>query len=41
VIDGDLVEAGQIFAREMTEFSLPVLCLARDAIRRGPRPTAA
>ena len=35
VVDGDLVEAGQVFAREMTGFSLPVLCLARDAIRRA------
>jgi enoyl-CoA hydratase len=35
VIEGDLIEAGQAFAREMTEFSLPVLCLARDAIRRA------
>ncbi len=35
IVDGDLVEAGQAFAREMTGFSLPVLCLARDAIRRA------
>jgi enoyl-CoA hydratase len=35
VVDGDLVAAGQEFAREMTAFSLPVLCLARDAIRRA------
>src|SRR5204862_4335476 len=35
VIDGDLTEAGQVFARAMTGFSLPVLCLARDAIRRA------
>jgi len=35
VIAGDLVEAGQQFAREMTGYSLPVLCLARDAIRRA------
>jgi enoyl-CoA hydratase len=35
IIDGDLIEAGQAFAREMTAFSLPVLCLARDAIRRA------
>lgn len=35
VVDGDLIEAGQSFAREMTEFSLPVLSLARDAIRRA------
>jgi enoyl-CoA hydratase len=35
VVDGDLIAAGQAFAREMTGFSLPVLCLARDAIRRA------
>ena len=35
VVDGDLVEAGATFAREMTGFSLPVLGLARDAIRRA------
>ncbi len=35
IFDGDLVAAGQAFAREMTGFSLPVLCLARDAIRRA------
>jgi enoyl-CoA hydratase len=35
VVEGDLIEAGQAFAREMTAFSLPVLCLARDAIRRA------
>jgi enoyl-CoA hydratase len=35
IVDGDLIEAGQAFAREMTAFSLPVLCLARDAIRRA------
>src|SRR5205823_10568197 len=33
VVDDDLLEAGQAFAREMTGFSLPVLGLARDAIR--------
>jgi enoyl-CoA hydratase len=32
---GDLIEAGQEFARQMTEYSLPVLGLARDAIRRA------
>jgi enoyl-CoA hydratase len=32
---GDLVEAGSQFAREMTSYSLPVLGLARDAIRRA------
>jgi enoyl-CoA hydratase len=35
IVEGDLIEAGQAFAREMTEFSLPVLCLARDAVRRA------
>jgi enoyl-CoA hydratase len=35
VVEGDLLEAGQAFAREMTCYSLPVLCLARDAIRRA------
>jgi enoyl-CoA hydratase len=35
VVDGDLFAAGQAFAREMTGFSLPVLGLARDAIRRA------
>ena len=36
LIDGDLTEAGMAFAREMTGYSLPVLNLARDAIRRAP-----
>lgn len=36
LIDGDLTEAGLAFAREMTGYSLPVLNLARDAIRRAP-----
>jgi enoyl-CoA hydratase len=35
VVPGDLIEAGTVFAREMTQYSLPVLCLARDAIRRA------
>jgi enoyl-CoA hydratase len=35
VVVGDLIAAGQAFAREMTGFSLPVLGLARDAIRRA------
>jgi enoyl-CoA hydratase len=35
IVEGDLIEAGQNFAREMTGFSLPVLCLARDAVRRA------
>ena len=36
LVDGDLTEAGLAFAREMTDYSLPVLNLARDAIRRAP-----
>src|SRR5438105_463604 len=35
LVDGDLIETGIAFAREMTGFSLPVLGLARDAIRRA------
>ena len=35
IVEGDLIEAGRAFAAEMTGFSLPVLCLARDAIRRA------
>jgi enoyl-CoA hydratase len=35
VVHGDLIEAGQSFARQMTGYSLPVLCLARDAVRRA------
>jgi enoyl-CoA hydratase len=35
IVDGDLIEAGKAFARQMTGFSLPVLGLARDAIRRA------
>jgi enoyl-CoA hydratase len=35
VVPGDLFEAGTAFAREMTSYSLPVLGLARDAIRRA------
>lgn len=35
IIEDDLIEAGQLFARQMTGFSLPVLGLARDAIRRA------
>jgi enoyl-CoA hydratase len=35
VVDGDLIAAGEVFAREMTGYSLPVLGLARDAIRRA------
>ena len=32
LVDGDLVEAGKAFAREMTGYGLPVLTLARDAV---------
>ena len=35
IVDGDLTEAGKEFARQMTGYSLPVLGLARDAIRRS------
>src|SRR5437764_8808906 len=36
LIDGDLTEAGMAFVREMTGYSLPVLNLPRDPIRRAP-----
>jgi len=32
LVDGDLIEAGKAFAREMTCFGLPALVLARDAV---------
>jgi enoyl-CoA hydratase len=35
IVGGDLTEAGMEFARQMTGYSLPVLGLARDAIRRA------
>lgn len=35
LVDGDLIAAGTVFAREMTGYSLPVIGLARDAIRRA------
>jgi len=35
VVDGDLIEAGKSFAREMTCYSLPALGFARDAVHRG------
>jgi enoyl-CoA hydratase len=35
IVDGDLIEAGKSFAREMTGYSLPVLRFARDAVHRG------
>jgi enoyl-CoA hydratase len=35
IAEGDLLEAGKSFAREMTGYSLPALRFARDAIHRG------
>ena len=35
LVDGDLVEAGRAFAREMTGYGLPALGLARDAVSRA------
>jgi enoyl-CoA hydratase len=35
VVDGDLLEAGKSFAREMTGYSLPALRFAREAVHRG------
>lgn len=35
IVDGDLIEAGKSFAREMTGYSLAALSFARDAVRRG------
>jgi enoyl-CoA hydratase len=32
LVDGDLLEAGKAFAREMTGYGLPALALARDAV---------
>jgi enoyl-CoA hydratase len=32
LVDGDLIEAGKAFAREMTGYGLPALALARDAV---------
>lgn len=32
LVETDLIEAGKIFAREMTGYSLPALALARDAV---------
>src|SRR5437764_8451402 len=34
IVEGDLLEAGASFAREMTGYSLPALRLARDAVHR-------
>jgi enoyl-CoA hydratase len=33
--EGDLIEAGKAFAREMTSYGLPALALARDAVTRA------
>jgi enoyl-CoA hydratase len=35
IAEGDLLEAGKSFAREMTDYSLPALGFARNAIHRG------
>ena len=35
IVEGDLLEAGANFAREMTGYSLRALRLARDAVHRG------
>jgi enoyl-CoA hydratase len=35
LVDGNLLEAGKAFAREMTGYGLPALALARDAISRA------
>jgi enoyl-CoA hydratase len=35
IVEGDLIEAGKNFAREMTGYSLPALRFARDAVHRG------
>lgn len=35
IVDGDPLEAGVAFAREFTSYSLPVLELARTAVRRA------
>ncbi len=35
LVDGDLIEVGKNFAREMTGYSLPALGFARDAVHRG------
>ena len=39
IADGDLIEAGKSYAREMTGYSLRALALARDAVRRGLQTT--
>ncbi len=35
LVDGDLIDAGKGFAREMTGYGLPALALARDAVSRA------
>jgi enoyl-CoA hydratase len=35
IVEGDLLEAGKSFAREMTGYSLPAIALARHAVHRG------
>ena len=35
LVDGDLIEAGKTFARELTGYSLAALALARDAVTRA------
>jgi enoyl-CoA hydratase len=35
IAEGDLLEAGRSFAREMTGYSLAAMALARDAVHRG------
>ncbi|MGA8758341.1 MAG: enoyl-CoA hydratase-related protein [Stellaceae bacterium] len=39
IADGDLIETGKSYAREMTGYSLRALALARDAVRRGLQTT--
>ena len=40
LVDGDLIEAGKAFAREMTGYGLPALALARDAVMGALRRDA-
>lgn len=35
IVEGDLIEAGKSFAREMTGYGLTALRFARDAVQRG------
>jgi enoyl-CoA hydratase len=39
IADGDLIDAGKNYAREMTGYSLRSLALARDAVHRGLQTT--